>query len=114
MDTINSKQNYVLLKLPSVLINANILLMSAQDFAYFHSLALPSDEFTVQSSIGFDAIQRALTALTTQQGVVVESLILTHITGWFDCLRRADTASRHLVTQSATTFTCCRRDKGFY
>lgn len=85
--------------------------MSAQYFVGSHSPALSSDVFTVRSCIGVDAIWRALTALAAQQRVVVESLILTHITGWFDSLRRADTASRHLVTQSATALTRCGREK---
>lgn len=77
----------------------------------FLSPALSSDAFTFRSCAGFDAVWRAVAALAAQQRVVVESLILTHITGWFDCLRRADTASRHLVAQSATTLTRCGKEK---
>lgn len=75
-----------------------------------HLPALPGGAVTVRPCVVFDAIWRAFTVLAAQQRVIAESLTLTHVTGWFDCLRRADTASRHLVTQSAATLTRCRGD----
>lgn len=77
----------------------------------FHLPALSRDAVTVRPPIVFGAIWRAITALAAQQRVKAESLRLTNITGGFDCLRRADTVSCHLVTQSAATLTRCRRER---
>lgn len=77
----------------------------------FHLPALTGDVVTVRPCIVFGAIWRAFTALAAQQRVIAESLSLTHITGRLDRLRRADTVPRHLVTQSAATLTCCRRER---
>ncbi len=78
----------------------------------FHLPALSGDEVTVGPCVVFDASWRAFTDLASQQRVIAESLTLTLITGGFDCLRRADAASCHLVTQPAATLTRCRGDGG--
>lgn len=75
-----------------------------------HLPALSSDVVTVKPCIVFDATMRAFTALAAQHRVIAEGLSLTHITGRFDCLRRADTVSCHFVTQSTATLTRCRRE----
>lgn len=60
--------------------------------------ALSSEAVTVRPCVVFDATWRAFAALAAEQGVIAESLTLTHFAGGSDRLRRADTLSCHLVT----------------
>lgn len=71
------------------------------------SPALSGDAVAVGPGVGSDAVGRTSAALAAQQGVEAERLVLTHVTGGSDGLRRADAASGHFVTQSAAALTRC-------